>query len=252
MALDRTSDPHVVLVTGAASGMGLATGRRFLEAGCRVVAWDVAAARLTDAWSDAAASEVLTDVVDVGDPAATDAGATRLLDAFGRLDVVVNNAALHGAEWQVDCLTLSPERWRQIVDVNLLGPINVLRSCADALSAAKGVVVNISSMVAYGHGRSSPYAVTKTAVNGLTTSLAEELGRRGVRVVGVAPGFVATDTVVESVGPDRMATLIGLQSLPTVGQPGDIAEVTFFLASEQARMITGQTVVADLGITRRP
>src|ERR1700757_1010947 len=113
MALDTTSAPRVVLVTGAASGMGLATGRRFLGAGCRVVAWDVAAAQLKDAWSDAAPSEVLIDVVDVGDPAATGAGAARLLDAFGRLDVIVNNAALHGAEWQVDCLTLSPERWRQ-------------------------------------------------------------------------------------------------------------------------------------------
>jgi NAD(P)-dependent dehydrogenase (short-subunit alcohol dehydrogenase family) len=249
---DSMVDPRVVLVTGAASGMGLATGRRFLAGGCRVVAWDVAAAQLADAWSDTTPSEVLTDVVDVSDPVATEAGAARLLDAFGRLDVVVNNAALHGAEWQVDCLTLSPEQWRRIVDVNFFGPINVLRSCADPLAAAGGVVVNISSMVAYGHGRSSPYSVTKTAVNGLTTSLAEELGRRGVRVVGVAPGFVATDTVVESVGPDRMKTLIGMQSLPTVGQPGDIAEVTYFLASEQARMITGQTVVADLGITRRP
>jgi NAD(P)-dependent dehydrogenase (short-subunit alcohol dehydrogenase family) len=252
MTLALTSDSRVVLVTGAASGMGLATGRRFLKAGCRVVAWDVDSAPLTDAWSDTVPSQVLTDVVDVGDPAATDAGATRLLAAFDRLDVVVNNAALHGAEWQVDCLTLSPGRWRKILDVNLLGPINVLRSCADALAAAKGVVVNVSSMVAYGHGRSSPYSVTKTAVNGLTTSLAEELGRRGVRVVGVAPGFVATDTVVESVGPERIGTLIAMQCLPTVGQPDDIAEVTFFLASEQARMITGQTVVADLGITRRP
>jgi 3-oxoacyl-[acyl-carrier protein] reductase len=252
MTTDRSGDPRVVLVTGAASGMGLATGRRFLASGCRVAAWDIDSARLGQVWSDAAPSDVLTDAVDVGDPAATEAGATRLLAEFGRLDVVVNNAALHGAEWQVDCLTLSPERWRKIVDVNLFGPINVLRSCADALAAASGVVVNISSMVAYGYGRSSPYSVTKTAVNGLTTSLADELGRRGVRVVGVAPGFVATDLIVEAVGPDGLATLLGSQSLPTVGQPADIAEVTFFLASEQARLITGQTVVADVGITRRP
>jgi NAD(P)-dependent dehydrogenase (short-subunit alcohol dehydrogenase family) len=243
---------RVVLVTGAASGMGLATARRFLDSGCRVVAWDVDAPRLHDAWRDSTATDVLADVVDIGDPSATDAGAARLLETFGRLDVVVNNAGLLGAEWQVGCLTLSPEQWRRIVNVNLLGPINVLRACADALSASRGVVVNISSMVAYGHGPSTPYAVTKVAVNGLTASLADELGQRGVRVVGVAPGFVATDTVVELVGPERIAALVAMQSLPTVARAEDVANVTFFLASEQARLIVGQTVVADVGITRRP
>lgn len=245
-------DSRVILVTGAAGGMGLATARRFLAARCRLVAWDVDAARLNAVWRDASPDQVLVDVVDIGDPASTEAGAARALDVFGRLDVVVNNAGLVGAEWQAGCLSLSPERWRRIVDVNLLGPVNVLRACADALSAARGVVVNISSIVAYGHGPSTPYAVTKVAVNGLTTSLADELGQRGVRVVGVAPGFVATETVVDLVGPERMAALVAMQSLPTVAQPEDVANVTFYLASEEARLIVGQTVVADVGITRRP
>jgi NAD(P)-dependent dehydrogenase (short-subunit alcohol dehydrogenase family) len=250
--LDVPAVSRVILVTGAASGMGLATARRFHAAGCRVVVWDIDAVRLKDAWSDAPASEVLVDVVDISNATSTDAGATRLLEAFGRLDVVVNNAALHGGDWQRDCLSLAPEEWQRIMGVNIFGTINVLRSCGDALSAAQGVVVNISSMVAYGHGPSSPYAVTKVAMNGLTMALADELGRRGVRVVGVAPGLVATDIIVEHLGPERMAELLAAQSLPTPGQPEDVANLTFFLASDEARLVVGHTVLADVGINRRP
>jgi len=243
---------RVVLVTGAASGMGLVTSRRFLDSGDRVVAWDLDADGLKRAWEGACPERVLTATVDVAEPEATDAGIEQVLARFGRLDVVVNNAALHGAGWTDSCLALPPERWRRLVDVNVLGVVNVARSAADALSAVAGVLINISSMTAYGHGPSSGYAVTKAAVNGLTTSLAEELGKRGVRVLGLAPGFVATHTVLDGMAPDRPAAIMRLQSLPTWGEPDDIAGITYFLASPAARMIVGQTVVADVGVTRRP
>jgi NAD(P)-dependent dehydrogenase (short-subunit alcohol dehydrogenase family) len=243
---------RVVLVTGAARGMGHATARRFLAAGDRVAVADIDAAALHAAWPDAAADRVLPVVLDVADPAGAAAGVAKVLGHFGRIDVLVNNAALHGAGWTGPCLELAPEQWTRLLAVNILGIVNVTRAAARALSDSSGVVVNMSSMTAYGHGPSSGYAVTKAAVNGLTTSLAEELGRRGVRVVGVAPGFIATDTVLAALPPDRPDAIAALQTLPVRGTAEDIAALIAFLASPAARLITGQTVVADAGITRRP
>jgi NAD(P)-dependent dehydrogenase (short-subunit alcohol dehydrogenase family) len=243
---------RVAIVIGAAAGMGYATAHRFLDGGDRIAAWDVDGERLATAWTDADPDRVMTAAVDIADAEGVRDAVAAVLDRFGRVDVVVNNAALHGADWTATCLSLTPERWRRLLDVNVLGVVNVTAAAADALAATSGVVVNISSMTAYGHGPSSGYAVTKAAVNGLTTSFAEELGRRGVRVIGVAPGFVATETVLQSLAPDRPAAIMNLQSLPTWGEPADIACITHFLASPAARMITGQTVVADVGITRRP
>jgi NAD(P)-dependent dehydrogenase (short-subunit alcohol dehydrogenase family) len=247
----RRVGPQVALVTGAAAGMGLVTARRFLAGGWRVAAWDIDEDALSKAWADAHADRALPRVVDVSDPEATDAGAAAVLRSFGRIDVVVNNAALHGAAWNTPALQLSHERWRTLLDVNVLGIVNVCRSTAEALEASAGVVINISSMTGYGHGPSSAYSVTKYAVNGLTASLSDELGKRGVRVHGLAPGFIATETVLNSLGPRRAEELVSKQVLPFAGQPDDIAAITAFLASPQARMIAGQTIIADAGITRR-
>jgi 3-oxoacyl-[acyl-carrier protein] reductase len=198
---------RVALVTGATRGIGLATAQAFLDQGDRVVVWDVDTAALATAWGDAADGRVLTDAVDVADPDSCAAGTVRLLSEFGRLDVVVNNAALHaGMPWLGDCLDLDLAGWQRILGVNVLGTINVVRATVDALAERAGVVVNISSMAANGRLASSPYAVTKAALNGVTSSLADELGRRGIRVVGIAPGFVATDAVIKSIGMDRART----------------------------------------------
>jgi NAD(P)-dependent dehydrogenase (short-subunit alcohol dehydrogenase family) len=153
---------------------------------------------------------VLPVVFDVADPVGAAVGVAKVLRHFGRIDVLVNNAALHGAGWTGPCLDLAPEQWSRLMAVNVLGIVNVTR-------AAAGVVINISSMTAYGHGLSSGYAVTKAAVDGLTTSLAKELGRQGVRVVGVAPGFIATDTVLAALPPDRPDAIMRLQSLRVRG-----------------------------------
>jgi 3-oxoacyl-[acyl-carrier protein] reductase len=241
----------VALVTGAASGMGLVTAQRFLEQGNRVVAWDIDSDALDKAWAGSDPASVLVQVTDIADPDATDASAAAALEYFGRLDIVVNNAALHGSAWTKPVLEMSPDGWRTLLDVNVLGIVNVCRSAVDALADTGGVVINISSMTGYGHGPSSCYAVTKYAVNGLTTSLAQELGKRGIRVHGIAPGFIGTDTVLNSMAPGRPEQLASQQFLPFFGQPEDIAAITTFLASPEARMIAGQTIIADVGLTRR-
>src|SRR5260370_36753454 len=130
---------RVVLVTGAASGMGLVTSRQFLDSGDRVVAWDLDADGLKRAWGGARPERVLTATVDVAEPEATDAGIEQVLARFGRLDVVVNNAALHGAGWTDSCLALPPERCARVVGANALGVGNLARSRARSPSARSAV-----------------------------------------------------------------------------------------------------------------
>jgi 3-oxoacyl-[acyl-carrier protein] reductase len=128
----------------------------------------------------------------------------------------------------------------------------VTAAAADALAASEGVVVNVSSMTAYGPGAVQRLRRQQGSSQRAATSLADELGSRGVRVVGIAPGFVATDTVLAGMAPGRPKALLELQSIPTRGQPDDIATITHFLASPSARLVIGHTVVADAGVTRRP
>jgi NAD(P)-dependent dehydrogenase (short-subunit alcohol dehydrogenase family) len=246
------TDGPVALVTGAGAGIGLATGRRLLAAGHRIVANDVDPAALAAAWGDESADRVVHAVADVSDADAVTAAVDAAVGRLGRLDAVVNNAALHGAAWVGPCLDSTPEQWRRLLDVNVVGIVNVVRACADHLAASGGVVVNVSSMVAYGIGAGSGYAVTKAAVNGLTTSLASELGPRGIRVVGVAPGFISTPYLLSGMSEERQRALVGQQVMDVHGGPEDIAAVIEFLVSPSARLVTGHTLIADAGALRRP
>jgi 3-oxoacyl-[acyl-carrier protein] reductase len=243
---------RVALITGAGMGMGLATGQRLLEAGYRVVANDIDPAALSDAWGDAPADRVHQGVADVSDEDQVRSMVGAALNAFGRLDVLVNNAALHGSRWNGPCLSYDGAQWARLFDVNVLALMTMVRATLDALTDSRGVVVNMSSMVGYGNGAHGPYAVSKSAVNGLTTSLATELGPRGIRVVGVAPGFVATPFLLAGMDAAVRDRLLGSQATDVEGGPDDIAALIEFLVSPEARMITGHTVVADAGITSRP
>jgi 3-oxoacyl-[acyl-carrier protein] reductase len=247
-----STDGRVALITGAAMGMGLATGQRLLGAGYRVVANDVDPVALADAWGSAPADRVHQGVADVSDEAQVRSMVGEALDAFGRLDVVVNNAALHGSRWNGPCLSYDGAEWARVLEVNVLAIMTMVRVTVEALAESRGVVVNMSSMVGYGNGAHGPYAVSKSAVNGLTTSLATELGPRGIRVVGVAPGFVATPFLLAGMDPSVRNRLLGSQATDVQGGPDDIAALIEFLVSPAARMITGHTVLADAGITSRP
>jgi 3-oxoacyl-[acyl-carrier protein] reductase len=245
-------DGRVALITGGAMGMGLATGQRLLEAGYRIVANDIDAVALADAWGSAPVDRVHQGVADVSDEDQVQSMVGEALEAFGRLDVVVNNAALHGSRWNGPCLSYDGAEWARVFEVNVLAIMTMVRATVEALTQSRGVVVNMSSMVGYGNGAHGPYAVSKSAVNGLTTSLATELGPRGIRVVGVAPGFVATPFLLAGMDPSVRDRLLGSQATDVQGGPDDIAALVEFLVSPAARMITGHTVVADAGITSRP
>jgi NAD(P)-dependent dehydrogenase (short-subunit alcohol dehydrogenase family) len=223
---------------------------RLLADGWRVAAVDIDPNALQSAWSGD--GRVLQLVADVSDPAQVTAAAEKALQGFGRIDAVVNNAAVHGSSWNDRCLDYNLSQWTHILNVNLLGPINVVRATVSALASSSGVVVNVSSASSYTHQAGSPYAVVKSALNGLTASLAADLGPSGIRVVGVAPGIVMTRALAADVPVAAAAAYTALQAMTEIGSPEAIADVIAFLVSTNARMITGHTVIADLGITRRP
>jgi 3-oxoacyl-[acyl-carrier protein] reductase len=242
----------VVLVTGAAAGMGLATARQLLASGHRVGLLDIDEPALERAWPEPSGDRALKIVADVSDDESAQSAVGRILAAFGRLDALVNNAALHGSSWSRPCLSYTAAQWTQLFSVNVFGIVTMVRAAAPALADTRGTIVNISSMVAYGYGPPSAYAVSKSAVNGLTAFLANELGPAGIRVVGLAPGFIATPALLDGLDEQVKRELLNDQAVDIQGGPQEIAEITEFLVSPAARMISGHTVIADAGITRRP
>lgn len=251
-AIREVSSGPVVLVTGAAAGIGLAVANHLLVRAHRIIALDIDDVALAAAYADFDTGRVLPVVADVAKVDALESVVAAGVAHFGGLNAVINNAALHGAAWGKPCLEYSQADWRRLLDVNVLAIPMLAKAALPALSQSGGVLVNMSSMVGYGHGRSSPYAVSKAAVNGLTMALSQEMGKHGVRVVGLAPGFIATDLVLDGLDAAAQERLLSLQALPVSAGPDDIAEIIAFLISPAARLITGATVVADLGITRRP
>ena len=245
-------DSSVVLVTGAAAGLGRAVARHLLEQASKIIAVDIDGAALDRAFAEFGDDRVLCAAADIAQPDQVDRAVADGVAHFGRLDALVNNAALHGQAWGMPCLEYSNADWQKIFAVNVLAIPTLVKAALPALSRSQGVVVNMSSMVSYGHGPSSPYAVSKAAVNGLTMALSQEVGPLGVRVVGLAPGFIATDLVLSGLDEAARTRLMTQQALKYTATPGDLAETIAFLISPAARLITGTTLVADLGITRRP
>ncbi|MFZ4717958.1 MAG: SDR family oxidoreductase [Ilumatobacteraceae bacterium] len=233
----------VALVTGGSRGIGKAIAATMAAAGAKVMI----SSRKQDALDAAAAEmdgEVATYAANVGDPAAAKAVVAATVERFGRLDVLVNNAATnpyYGPSLEVD-----EARFDKTFQVNLRGPLFWCQAAWDqAMKDNPGVIVNIASV---GGLRSEAglgiYNLTKAALIHLTRQLANELGP--TRVVGIAPGLVTTDFaafLVDNFG-ERLAAQLPLQRL---GDPQDIANLAMFLASDKASWITGETYVIDGG-----
>jgi 3-oxoacyl-[acyl-carrier protein] reductase len=243
---------QVAVVTGAAHGIGLRTARLLAQRDFAVAAVDVDAMALRDEFGPEFESDVLLALAgDVSDAAQMAKVIQRVVDQFGRIDVLVNNAALHAAEYNRPCLDMPMADWLKMLQVNLIGPINMTREAAAHLAENEGVIVNVSSMSAFAFDPPTAYAVSKAALSALTLCLAHELGSRRVRVVGIAPGLVTTATVLAGVSEQTLAKYIGGQTIADPITDDDVAEAITLLASSRARVFNGHTVLADLGYTRR-
>jgi glucose 1-dehydrogenase len=249
MALDN----KVAIVTGGARGIGLATARRFLEDGARVVIGDLdedAGSEAIDALGELGAVRFVH--CDVGDRLSVRNLVAATIDAFGEIDVLVNNAGIvHGAAF----LELSEEDFDRVLRVNLKGAFLAAQAVARRMvkrveaGGAPGAIVNMSSINAVvAIPNQIPYSVSKGGMNQLTKAMALALAPHGIRVNAIGPGSIMTD-MLASVATDRAARRRVLSRTPLgrIGEPSEVAAVAAFLASDDAGYMTGQTVYVDGG-----
>lgn len=244
----------IVLVTGGAAGIGKATAGRFIEEGAIVALCDV-----NQQTGEAAVAELGTraqyDNVDVSDRAAVQAWVDEVIARHGQVDVLVNNAGVLRDNLLVKfkdgelVKQMSETDFDLVVSVNLKGVFNCTQAVAPyMIRQGGGVILNATSIVGLdGNFGQTNYVATKAGVIGMTKVWARELGRHGVRVNAVAPGFTLTEMVRQM--PEK--TLEGMVShtpLGRMGEPHDIANAYLFLASDEASFITGVTLRVDGGI----
>lgn len=244
----------VAMITGGASGMGLATARRFLAEGAQVVIADLNANTGESALEELAAAGhadharfARTDVAVEDDVAAA---VETAVEAFGRLDVVFNNAGVGGAFGPITGIEV--EDWDYTFAVLVRGVFLGTKHGARAMidGGAGGAIVNTASVAGLSGGAGpQAYSAAKAAVINLTRATAIELGRHRIRVNAICPGAILTPLLGTSQGPGLIERLDRLQPWPEHGVGDDIAGAALFLASDDARFVTGEALVVDGGLT---
>lgn len=239
---------RVVIITGGANGIGKATAREFLEEGYRVAIWDI------DAQAGAKTIKELGGspdnckfyTVDTTKLDAVMAATQRVKADFGQLDVLINNA---GITRDASLKKMSPEQWQQVIDVNLTGVFNCTKAIAPYLQeSSAGRIINAASVVAHnGNFGQTNYVATKAGVIGMTKVWARELGRKGITVNAIAPGFINTE-MVKTIPAEILDNLKAKTPLNRLGEPQDIARAYAFLASTKAAFITGTVLNVDGGL----
>jgi len=239
----------VVVVTGAAAGIGRATALRFAEEGCRVASWDVSPNNTP------AGAACLAQHVDVTSAASIQTAVDDVVALWGRIDILINNAGIlrdgQLLKYKDGALlgTMSDDAFDAVINVNLKGVFLCTRAVAPHMVAAGGgVILNASSVVGlYGNFGQTNYVATKSGVIGMTKTWARELGKYGIRVNAIAPGFIATE-MVQAMPEKILAGMVARTPLGRAGQPADIANAYLWLASDGASFITGTVLSVDGGV----
>jgi 3-oxoacyl-[acyl-carrier protein] reductase len=239
----------VVLITGAARGLGYEYARALGEAGARVVAGDVADCA---AAAEAAGNGAIARELNVTDVASADSMAEYAMDAFGRIDALINNAALYGSLRGGRFNQIAEADWDAAMAVNVKGIWNCCKAVVPAMrQSGGGSIINIASLAAtYGMPFALHYTTSKAAVIGLTRGLARELGRDNIRVNAVAPSAVVTEGTAEFFGErmDRGLEMIRAhQTIQRTLEPRDLVGTIAWLISDGSQFVTGQTIAVDGG-----
>ncbi|MBT5918581.1 MAG: SDR family oxidoreductase [Alphaproteobacteria bacterium] len=245
-------ESKVILVTGGGRGLGQAYAQALAAEGAKVVAGDIRDTGETVASVEAAGGDILGLDLDVTDMASCQNMADKAVEKYGRIDGLVNNAALYGDISGGRFNELSDDQWDRVMDVNVKGIWQCCKACVPAMKeAGGGSIINISSLAAtYGMPYAIDYATSKAAVIGMTRSLARELGRSWIRVNAVAPSAVLTEGTNDFMGEVKdkaLAVIAGNQSLQANLTADDMTGTIIYLASDASKFVTGQTIMVDGG-----
>lgn len=239
----------VALVTGASRGIGRAVALRLSEDGYTVIVNYSGNKEKADAVVkeiEAKGSEAMSYQCQVQNHDEVKEMIKHIKDTYGRLDVVVNNA---GITKDTLLMRMKPEMFEDVINVNLKGAFNVIQNVSRMMIRAKsGRIINISSIVgSLGNAGQANYVASKAGIDGLTKSVARELASKNIIVNAVAPGFIESD-MTDVLNEDLKTKMLEQIPLQKFGQAEDIAEAVAFLASDNARYITGQTIHVNGGM----
>jgi 3-oxoacyl-[acyl-carrier protein] reductase len=240
-------EDKVVIITGAGSGIGRETALLFAKEGANVVVADI---------NEKAGLETVGQIrkngngffikLDVSNREQAEQMAKTILEKYGKIDVLINNA---GIVRDAFILKMTEQQWDRVIDINLKGVFNCIQSVVEVMiNQSSGVIINTSSIVGLnGNVGQVNYATSKAGLIGMTKTLARELGKKGIRVNAVAPGFVATPMTASV--PEKILEMMKEKTpLCRLGVPRDIANAYLFLASDEANFINGAVLCVDGGL----
>lgn len=251
--MTETQERRAAVVTGSTRGIGREIARELAAAGMNVVVNSSSEKSLPAAEALAAeiagqfGVEAVAVAADVADEAEANALIAAATDAFGRVDVLVNNA---GITRDGLAARMGDEDFDAVIDINLKGTFHCCRAAAKVMMKQRwGRIINMSSVVGvYGNAGQVNYAASKAGVIGMTKTLAKELARRNITANAVAPGFIATD-MTDALSEAQKEAIVGRIGSGRLGEPADIAHLVRFLASDEASYITGQVICVDGGMS---
>ncbi|MDQ0174713.1 3-oxoacyl-ACP reductase FabG [Bacillus chungangensis] len=238
----------VTIITGAANGIGFAAAKRFAEEGAKVVLADVdqVQGKSSTKHLQAAGYETIFFPVDVAKRASVDKMVQQVLSVYGAVDVLVNNA---GITKDAMLVKMTEEDFQKVLDVNITGVFHCTQAVTPHMIAkGRGKIINTSSVSGiYGNVGQTNYAAAKAAIVGMTKTWAKELGRKGINVNAVAPGFTETSMVAGV--PDKVIQqLKAAVPMQRLGKPADIANAYLYLASDEADYVNGTVLHVDGGM----
>lgn len=238
----------VALVTGGGRGIGRAIVLALAKEGADIVACDINLENLKEVAAEVEklGRKVLILKADVSKMGEVDELVKKALDKFTKIDILVNNAGITRDNL---ILRMSEEEWDQVLDINLKGTFNCLKTVTRPMMKARsGRIINIASVVGImGNPGQANYAASKAGIIGLTKSAAKELASRGINVNAIAPGFIET-TMTEALGDEAKEKLTSQIPLKRLGEVADVANLVVFLASDNASYITGEVIKVDGGM----